>query len=339
MTSRAANTAPARSATEPAPTGVLMVNLGTPASPAPRDVRRFLREFLWDERVVDLNRAVWWLVLNGVVLPLRGRSSARLYRSVWTADGSPILCHSRRQRDQLARRLGPGFCVALGMRYGAPGLAQALDELCAAGCARVVVLPMFPQYSETTTGSVLAAVDALVARGAYRPELHAVRSFHADRGYVRALAARVREAAAGRAIDHHVLSFHGIPVAYAERGDPYPEQCRATAEALAAELDLAPGRWTQSFQSRFGPQAWLEPYTDVLVTGLAGRARRVLVAMPGFACDCLETLEEIGIRLREAFVAAGGEELVVVPALNDHPAFVAALEDLVRAAARSPAPA
>jgi ferrochelatase len=314
-----------------APHGVLLVNLGTPDSASVGDVRRFLREFLSDPRVVELHPLLWKPLLNGVILPLRAPRSARLYASVWTPEGSPLLMHSRRQSSALAAELGDGWHVALGMRYGTPSLASALDELARAGCDRVVVCAAFPQYSNATTGTAWAAVSALAANRRAQPALASVPPFAADAGYVDALAARVRERIGAARVDHHVFSFHGLPAECARCGDPYPEQCRATATALARTLDLADGRWSLAYQSRFGRARWLEPDTETLVLGLArAGARRVAIAMPGFVCDCLETLEEIGLRLAESFHAAGGEELLVVPALNDHPAWIAALADLVR---------
>ena len=313
-----------------APVGVILCNLGSPASPETADVRRYLAEFLADPRVVEANPVVWWLVRNLVVLPFRPRASARLYRSIWTRDGSPLIVESRRQAEWLARELGAGFRVRLAMRYGEPSIAVAVEDLCAAGCERIVLLPLFPQYSAPTSGSVYAAVYAALAARRVQPALRVVPPYFDDPGYVRALAARVVEATAGTRIDHHVFSFHGLPASYVARGDPYRDQCERTAAALARELALPPDRWSIVFQSRFGREPWLEPYADRYVPALARRAPRVSIAMPGFTADCLETLEEIAIRLRESFVEAGGEQLVVVPALNDHPAWLEALAALVR---------
>jgi ferrochelatase len=336
-----------------APIGVLMVNVGTPSSASVADVRRFLREFLSDPRVVEVPRALWLPLLHLVILPLRSRKSAHAYAQVWMEDGSPLAHFSRMQRDLLSARLGAGFVVELGMRYGEPSIARAVETLCAAGCERLVLLPMFPQYSRATTGSVSAETMRVVAERQARPGLAGLAGLAAlaalatvapwfeDEGYIAALAESIASAAAeraamGRAIDHWVFSFHGIPRRYVEGGDPYRDHCERTAHALAARLDLDAASWSLTYQSRFGREPWLEPYTDVHVPLLARghangeRARRVLIAMPGFVADCLETLEEIGMRLAKSFRAAGGEELVVVPALNESPRLADALASLVR---------
>ena len=314
------------------PAGVLIANVGTPDAPDLASVRRFLREFLSDPDVVPLPRAVWLPILHGIVLPLRSRSSARLYGRIWTASGSPLLENSLRQRDGLARRLGPGFHVALGMRYGRPSIASALGELAGAGCRRIVLAPLFPQESGATSGSVRREAERAAGSVAGGIELRILGSFCEDPGYVAALADRVRTARGKSTPDHHVFSFHGLPEKLVERGDPYLGECEKTARALARALGLAEGSWTLAFQSRFG-RRWLRPFTDEVVARLAARGASVLVATPGFAADCLETLEEIGIRLRETYRRAGGSELVVVPALNDHPIWLDSLACGIRDAA------
>jgi ferrochelatase len=279
---------------------------------------------------------VWLPILHGIVLPLRGRSSARLYARIWTPEGSPLLVEGRAQRDALASRLGPGYRVALGMRYGAPSIASALAELVRGGCRTVVGFPLFPQESFSTTGSVRAALE-LAARGSpAAPVMRIAGAFPEDEAYVRALAERVRAARGDAPLAHYVFSFHGLPQKSIARGDPYLAHCQATSRALARALGLAEGEWTLAFQSRFG-RGWLQPFTDQVARSLARGGGRVLVTMPGFAVDCLETLEEIGIRLRETFHAAGGRELVVVPALNDHPSWIEALADLVQKTAMNAA--
>ena len=289
---------------------MLLANVGTPDGPDPASVRAFLREFLSDPDVVPLPRFVWLPILHGIVLPFRSRSSAELYRKIWTREGSPLLVNSRRQQAGIGALLGDGFLVELGMRYGAPSIAAAIESLAGAGCERVVLVPLFPQESISTTGSVRAAV-ALASR---RMEIRTVPSFCEEPGYVRAVAERVRSSEGSPG--HHVFSFHGLPESSVARGDPYRGECERTARALARELALGDSDWTLAFQSRFG-RRWLRPFTDEVVRDLAREHPRVLVATPGFAADCLETLEEIGIRLRETFEAAGGSELIVVPALND----------------------
>jgi ferrochelatase len=312
------------------PKGVALVNLGSPDAPTPGAVRRYLAEFLSDPLVVDANRILWWLVRNAIVLPLRSRSSARLYREVWTSEGSPLIAISRRQRELLERELGSGWRVALGMRYGRPSLQGALEELHRAGCREIVLLGAFPQSSRSTTGSLeLAACRAALS---LRPEPRVVAAapYFEHAGYVEALAERVREAAAGERFDQHVFSFHGLPLRYVERGDPYRDQCEATARALAARLGLAEAEWTLVYQSRFGREPWLQPYAAEAVPAMAARHPRVLVACPGFVADCLETLDEIGRLLRGSFLAAGGEDLRLVPCLNDHPRWIEAMADLAR---------
>jgi ferrochelatase len=313
-----------------APVGVLWTNLGTPAAPEPRAVRRYLRQFLTDRRVVDLNPLAWRLLLELVILPRRGRAAAQAYASVWTSDGSPLLAWSRRQAAGLARELGDGFRVEVAMRYGEPSIERAIDDLLAAGCARLVLLPAFPQYASATTGSAVAEAYRVLARRRVVPPLAVVPPYPEDPGYLDALAAVARAAVAGRRIDHWVLSFHGLPVRYARAGDPYPEHCRSTALGLARRLGLTEGAWTLAWQSRFGREPWLEPATDRVAPERAAGGRALAVVVPGFTADCLETLEELGERLRHDVVARGGGEFVLVPALNDDPGFLRALAGLVR---------
>jgi ferrochelatase len=316
------------------PLGVLWSNLGSPSAPSSAAVREFLDEFLGDPLVVDANPLAWWLLRKLVILPLRAPKSAGLYRRVWTSEGSPLLVHSLRFARALARELGPGYRVALGMRYGRPSIADGLRELVQAGCARVLLLPAFPQASRTTT--VTAERQALRALAALpeAPELVTAPPYFAEPGFVRALAARARAALEQGPVDHFVFSFHGLPVRYVEEGDPYRDQCEATARALARELALAEGDWTLVYQSRFGREPWLGPDAAERVPALATRYQRVLLLAPSFTADCLETLEELGLRLSAAFTAAGGQELRLVPCLNDHPSWVEAAARIARAALR-----
>jgi ferrochelatase len=310
------------------PIGVLVANLGTPDSPDVADVRRYLRQFLSDPKVVEVSPWLWRPLLEGFILPLRAGKSAELYQSVWTADGSPLLHHSRSQCDRLAERLGERFVVRLGMRYGSPSIGRAVEELCARGCERIVFFPLFPQYSSSTTGTAYAELYRCLAQRRVQPAIQVIPPYPTDPAYIEALAARMSEARGP--IDHYVVSFHGLPQSYVDRGDPYLAHCRATARALQARLGIEDARWSLAFQSRFGRQPWLQPYADQLVPALARDRARVLVATPGFPADCLETLEEIGLRLCAAFRAAGGQELVVVPCLNEHPAWIDAMEAMVR---------
>jgi ferrochelatase len=311
--------------------GVLLVNLGTPDAPSAAAIRPYLREFLSDRRVVDLPRALWWPILHGIILPLRPRKLAPLYARIWRDDGSPLLAITRELAAALAGALAPVPVVAA-MRYGRPSVAAGLAGLRAAGVTRVIALPLYPQYSATTTASAFDALDAALAATAAPPRAERIADYHDDAGYVAALADSVREhwAAHGRG-ERLLMSFHGIPLRYVERGDPYAAQCAETARRLAAALELREGEWQVAYQSRVGKAAWLGPYTDVVIPDLARRGtRRLDVICPGFSADCLETLDEVAIRYRDAFVAAGGEALRYVPALNARPAHVAALARLVR---------
>jgi len=310
--------------------GVLLVNLGSPAAPTAPALRKYLRQFLSDRRVVDLPRVFWWPLLNGIILPLRAPRSAELYRRVWTDKGPPLVSISRRQAALLRERLGDGFAVSIAMRYGEPSIDAGLRELESAGATRLVVVPMFPQFAEATVGSIRAEVPAALARIGSRLTAEFVEPFPVAPDYIDALAAQMIERADPAGVDHVVFSFHGLPQKQVDRGDPYRIQCEATARALAARLQLSPERWTLVFQSRFGPAPWLQPYADVAVPALAASAKHVLIACPGFTADCLETLDEIGNVLAETFRAAGGSELMLASCVNEHPLWIAALERLVR---------
>ena len=314
--------------------GVLVANLGTPDSPTPEAVRTFLREFLSDPEVVDLPRWVWRPLLELVILRRRAPRVAEAYASIWTDRGSPLAVHTSDAGAALGTSLGDGWVVAVGMRYGDPSLADALGELVAAGCGRIVLLPLFPQWSATTSGTLEGAVARELALLPTAPELAVVPAFPDDAGYVDALAHRYREAVGDEPVDQALFSFHGLPVRYVRRGDPYADHCRRTARALADRLALPDDRWRTVYQSRFGPERWLEPFLEDTLRELGPSGGRVAVVLPGFAADCLETLEEVGERGRDAFLEAGGRELVVVPALNASPPWVAALASLARRAAR-----
>lgn len=318
----------AASVASESPTGVLYVNLGSPSAPTPAAVRAFLDEFLGDPLVVDANPALWWLARRAFVLPRRAPKSAALYRRIWSEQGSPLLVHSHRFAAALARELGGAFSVVPAMRYGEPSIASGVRALAGTGCARVVLLTAFPQASGASTGTVEQEVRRSLAGMELQLEL--VPPYFADAGYVAALAERARATIGDDPPAHFVFSFHGYPVRRVEAGDPYRDHCEATAGALAAALGLARDRWTLAYQSRFGREPWLEPDTAVVVPELVARFERVLVTAPSFTTDCLETLEELGLRLREACAARGKGELVLVPCLNDDAAWVRAAADLVR---------
>ncbi len=311
--------------------GVLLTNLGTPDSPEPSDVRRYLAEFLADPRIVERPRWLWRPILHGIILRVRPRRAARAYRKIWTDAGSPLLAISREQARQLQARLGDDIPVALGMRYGHPSIAAGLQELRRKGVRRIVVLPLYPQYSATTTGSTFDAVNAELRTWRVVPELHLINRYHAHPAYLDALAASIREAWSARPRGERLLfSFHGLPRRYAEAGDPYPGECEQTATAVAGRLGLQADEWQLTYQSRFGPEEWLQPYTDETLRSLAAEGvRSVDVIAPGFAADCLETLEEIAMENRDVFLKAGGREYHYIPALNARPDHIEMMAQLV----------
>ncbi len=314
---------------------VLLVNLGTPEAPTPAAVRRYLAEFLWDSRVVEIPRPLWWLILHGVILRVRPRKSAHAYRSIWTEGGSPLLVFSRSLADavriELGSRLGREAVVELAMRYGKPAIAAQLEALRAQGIERFLILPLYPQYSAPSTGTVFDAVAAALSRWRAVPEFHFVRDYHGHPGYIAAVADSIerywRENGRGGFL---LFSFHGLPERSRALGDPYYEQCRTSARLIVQRLGLADDAWQLVFQSRFGPARWLQPYcVDVLGELPSRGVREVDVVCPGFAVDCLETLEEIAIANKAVFMEAGGNRYRMIPALNDSPDHARLLADLV----------
>jgi protoporphyrin/coproporphyrin ferrochelatase len=312
-------------------TGVLLVNSGTPASLATRDVRAFLAGLLGDPRVVELPRLLWWPILHGIILRVRPRASAKKYAAIWTPQGSPLAIESEALRRGLEASL-PGMPVALAMLYtGGATVPQAIASLRVAGVEEIVVLPMFPQYCGASTGAVFDQVSAALRSLRHVPSVRFVSEYHAQPAYIEALAASVRDHQRQSGVTRHLLmSFHGVPEFFVTRGDPYRDQCQRTANLLAQKLGLTGDAWSLSFQSRFGRARWLQPYTSEVLAGLPKRGvNSVSVICPGFAADCLETLEEIGMENRDVFLAAGGEKYHYIAALNARPDHIAALRQVV----------
>lgn len=312
--------------------GVLMVNLGTPDAPTPQAVKRYLAEFLSDRRVVDTSPWLWWPLLRGVILPIRSPRVAKLYQSVWMDEGSPLLVYSRRQQKSLAARM-PDIPVELGMSYGSPNLSDAIDKLLSQGVTKLVVLPLYPQYSCSTSAAVWDAVARILKGYRRLPSVSFIRDYAEHPAYISALKQSVENSVAQHGKpDRLVLSFHGIPKRYAQLGDDYPQRCEDTSRALQAKLALSlpAEQIMMTYQSRFGREPWLTPYTDETLKGLPAQGiKHIQLICPGFSADCLETLEEIKEQNREIFLHAGGEKFEYIPALNDDKAHIDLLEQLV----------
>lgn len=313
-------------------TGILLANLGTPDAPTPEAVKRYLRQFLSDQRVVDTSPALWWPLLRGVILPLRAPRVAKLYQSIWMEDGSPLMVYSKAQQQALAQRL-PNTPVALGMSYGSPSLESAVDELLASGVEHIVVLPLYPQYSCSTVAAVWDELARILARKRGIPGVSFIRDYADDSSYIDALAKSARDSFAQHGEpDLLLLSYHGIPQRYADEGDDYPQRCRDTTRELVSALGLPPEKVMMTFQSRFGREPWLTPYTDETLKILAEKGtRHIQVMCPGFAADCLETLEEIAVQNREIFLEAGGKQYEYIPALNATPEHIEMMVNLTAA--------
>lgn len=313
-------------------TGILLANLGTPDAPTPEAVKRYLRQFLSDQRVVDTSPALWWPLLRGVILPLRAPRVAKLYQSIWMEDGSPLMVYSKAQQQALAQRL-PNTPVALGMSYGSPSLESAVDELLASGVEHMVVLPLYPQYSCSTVAAVWDELARILARKRSIPGISFIRDYADDSSYIDALAKSARDSFAQHGEpDLLLLSYHGIPQRYADEGDDYPQRCRDTTRELVSALGLPPEKVMMTFQSRFGREPWLTPYTDETLKMLAEKGtRHIQVMCPGFAADCLETLEEIAVQNREIFLEAGGKQYEYIPALNATPEHIEMMVKLTAA--------
>lgn len=304
-------------------TGILLTNLGTPDAPTPAAVRRYLAEFLWDRRVVEIPRPLWWFILHGIVLRTRPHQSAKLYQKIWTAEGSPLLVNSLRLTQALKEKFencgNNSLVFALGMRYGNPSIANALTELRQQEIDRLLILPLYPQYSATTTASTFDAVNKTLQSWRYIPEIKMIAQYHADSEYIAAIAQSIQhQQTQANTANHLLFSFHGLPQRFVDAGDPYQQQCYITAQCVAEKLQLTKEHWSIAFQSRFGKAKWLQPYCDSMLRTLAAQGKKNLtVICPGFAVDCLETLEEIAIQNRNIFLQAGGESFHYIPALNN----------------------
>ena len=338
---------------EPAPQGVLLINLGTPDAPETGAVRRYLREFLSDPRVLDIPPVGRAALLYGVILPFRPQKSAEAYRKIWMPQGSPLLVHGQALANRLQDALGPAWAVELGMRYGRPSLASALERLRAQGVRELTVVPLYPQYASSSTGSSLERVYGLVGEAWNVESLRVLPPFFDRPAFLGAFADVGRPVLAEARPDHVLFSFHGLPERQVRKSDPtgahclaradccdgevaanqwcYRHQCIVTARELAQRLGLEAGKWTVTFQSRLGRTPWVKPYTDLVIPELArGGVKRLAVFCPAFVADCLETLEEIGIRARDQFLGCGGESLTLVPSLNAHPSWVRGLTRMIR---------
>lgn len=314
--------------------GILLTNLGTPQAPEKKALRAYLKEFLWDPRVVEIPRLIWWFILHGVILNIRPARSAASYRTVWTERGSPLLFHTQDQADALretmTRQFGDRVVVEFAMRYGAPSIPQVLQGMFQRGVRQLLVLPLYPQYSGATTGSTFDALAADFTRRRWVPELRFVNHYHDNRAYINALANSIRNyRTAHGSADLLIFSYHGVPQRYLDEGDPYHCECLKTSRLVAEELGLAEGDFKTTFQSRFGREEWLKPYTDAVLKGLPAQGvKAVQVICPGFAADCLETLEELAVENRDYFLGAGGARYEYIPCLNSAPEHIAALASI-----------
>ena len=315
--------------------GILVTNLGTPQAPEKKALRAYLKEFLSDPRVVEIPRLLWWFILHGVILNIRPARSAASYRTVWTEQGSPLLIHTRDQaealRASLSAQYGDQVIVDFAMRYGGPSIADVVQGMLTQGVRKLVVLPLYPQYSGSTTGSTFDALAGDFTRRRWLPELRFVTHYHDHPAYIAALADSIRAYRAEHgSADKLMFSFHGVPQRYLDEGDPYHCECLKTARLVAEELGLEKPDYLATFQSRFGREPWLQPYTDETLKGLPAQGvKSIQVVCPGFAADCLETLEEIAVENRDYFLSAGGDRFDYIPCLNSSPAHIASLQQII----------
>ncbi len=334
-------------------TGVLLVNLGTPDNPSVKAVRSYLREFLMDEYIIDIPYYKRWILVNLIIAPFRASKSAKLYAKLWKSNGSPLLSHSQAINKKLQSAIGKDFLVTLGMRYGKPGISNALDKLIAQKVNRIIVLPLFPQYAPATTGSVLKVIDDLIKKKKNAPPVNSIKYYFDHNLYIEALAAQGRVDLNQGGYDHVLFSFHGVPERQILKNAPSPQcnlsstccatfhkgnelcyraQCYATARLLAKALHLTTENYTVTFQSRLGKGSWLKPYTGEIVRNLPDKGKkRVLVFSPSFTVDCLETTIELGQEYKDLFISSGGKKWTVVESLNDGKQFIDTLSQIVHA--------
>ncbi|MGS2717331.1 ferrochelatase [Eionea flava] len=315
--------------------GVLITNLGTPEAPTPKALRKYLGQFLADPRVVEVPRIIWRLVLHGIILRIRPRRSAAAYQTVWTDEGSPLMTHTQNQcqalTQQLKKKYGDDMIVAFAMRYGEPSVSKTIETMQQQGVRQLLVLPLYPQYSAATTGSTFDAIAEDFTRRRWLPDFRFISHYHDYPAYIDALATSIEAhwAAHGR-VDKLIMSYHGIPLRYLKNGDPYHCECYKTSRLLAERLGLEKDEYMTTFQSRFGREEWLKPYTDHTLKALPeSGVRSVQIVCPGFSSDCLETIEEIGEENREYFMEAGGERYEYIPALNATSSHIDALTQLI----------
>lgn len=310
-------------------TGVLLTNIGTPSAPTPAAVRTYLKKFLSDPRVVEVPRVIWWPILQGIILPFRSKRSAELYQKIWTEQGSPLLIHSQNIANKLQNRLQ--LPVELGMQYSEPSIPYALQSLQTKNIQKIIVMPLYPQYSATSTAATLDAVAATFKKWRNIPDIATINDYSSNPGYITAVCQSIRSTWQSQGQKHLFFSFHGIPQRYVDHGDPYADRCHHTARLIAEELKLSPKDWSLAFQSRLGRAKWLTPYTNELLAELPKQGvTDIQVVCPGFAADCLETLEEIAIRGKEIFMHAGGKPFYYIPALNDCEEHITALANIIK---------
>ena len=312
--------------------GVLITNLGTPKAPTAKALRPYLKQFLSDPRVVEIPRILWWCILNGIILNTRPAKSAHAYSNVWTEEGSPLALYTKAQADNLRELQSPQIIVDWAMRYGEPSVGSVIQKLQDQGVRKLLVLPLYPQYSASTTGSTFDALAEDFTKRRWIPELRFITSYHDHPLYIRAIANSIRKhwEEVGRS-EKLIFSYHGVPLRYLHSGDPYHCQCLKTTRLIAEELELEPEQFMTCFQSRFGREEWLRPYTDETLKALPSKGvKSVSVICPGFSSDCLETIEEINMENREYFEEAGGESYHYIPALNDSSEHIQFLNQLIQ---------